>query len=87
MTFSSYDLILSICRAHIARWCAESNRPLKIVDDREFEILMKAGRPGVSIPSQRTVSRDIQSAFEKCRLRIDRILRVRVSIPLVLLMA
>jgi hypothetical protein len=41
---------------------------------------MKAGRPGTSIPSQKTVSRDIQLAFNNCQLRIDKILRVHVSI-------
>ncbi|KAH9045980.1 hypothetical protein EDB84DRAFT_1265619, partial [Lactarius hengduanensis] len=62
-------------RAHIAKWCAESSRPLSIVNDREFKVLMKAGRPGTTIPSQKTVSRDIQAAFDKCRLRVDRILK------------
>ena len=68
---------LTFSRARIVRWCAESNRPIKLVDDREFHSLMKAGRPGTSIPSQKTVSRDIHLAFEKCRLRVDQILQVR----------
>jgi hypothetical protein len=68
---------LTHSRAHIARWCAESARPLKIVEDREFGFLMRAGRPGTAIPKQKTVSRDIQVAFEKCRLHVDQILRVR----------
>ena len=63
-------------RAQIARWCAESNRPLKIVKDRAFAVLMKAGRPGTTIPSPMMVSRDIDTAFERCRERIDQILKV-----------
>ena len=62
--------------AQIARWCAESNRPLKIVTDQAFAVLMKAGRPGTTIPSPMTVSRDINSAFERCRERVDQILKV-----------
>ena len=62
-------------RAHIARWCAESNRPMNLVKDRQFEYLMKAGRPGASIPSPMTVSRDIHASFKKCRDRIDTILK------------
>lgn len=49
---------------------------MKIVEDREFRTLMKAGRPGTSIPSPSTVARDIKVAFEGCRQHIDRILRV-----------
>jgi hypothetical protein len=63
-------------RAHIARWCAESNRPFKIVEDREFRSLMKAGRPGTSLPSSLTVSRDIKATFKRCRERIDTFLKV-----------
>lgn len=45
--FSSWPNLLSLCsRAHIVRWCAESNCPLKITKDREFITLMKASCPG-----------------------------------------
>lgn len=64
-------------RAHMARWCAESTRLLKIVEDREFSFLMRAGRSGIALPKQKTIGQDIQLAFEKCRMRIDQILRVR----------
>jgi hypothetical protein len=67
-------------RAHIARWCAENNRPHRIVKDRQFDILMKAGRPGTSLPSPMTVSHDIKAAFERCRERIDTILKVSLRI-------
>jgi hypothetical protein len=62
--------------AQIARWCAESNQPLKIVKDRAFAVLMKAGRPGTTIPSPMTVSQDIDTAFERCCECIDQILKV-----------
>jgi len=41
---------------------------------------MKAGRPGTSLPSPITVSRDIKAAFECCRERIDTILQVSLPI-------
>jgi hypothetical protein len=63
-------------RAHIARWCAGSNHPFKVVEDREFITLMKAGCPGTSLPSPMTVSRDVKAAFERCRECIDNILKV-----------
>ena len=47
---------MNCIRAHIARWCAKSNRSMNIVKDRQFEILMKTGWPGTSIPSPMTVS-------------------------------
>ncbi|KAF8874618.1 hypothetical protein BD779DRAFT_1450826 [Infundibulicybe gibba] len=62
-------------RAHIVRWCAESNRPPHIVCDREFSILMKAGRPTTALPSATTVMRDIKLSFDICRTNIDNILK------------
>jgi hypothetical protein len=41
---------------------------------------MKAGRPGTSLPTPMTVSRDIKAAFECCRERIDTILKVGLRI-------
>lgn len=52
---------------------------MNIVKDREFLHLMKAGRPGTSIPTPVTVSRDIKISFEKCRERIDKILKVSLT--------
>jgi hypothetical protein len=70
------------CRAHIARWCAESNWPLKIVDDHQFNTLIKAGHPGTSLPSPMTVSCDVKAAFERCCECINTILKVHcLSIP------
>ena len=66
-------------RAHIARWCAESNWPMNLVKDCEFSHLMKAGCLGTSIPTPATVGRDIKISFEKCRKQIDKILKVSLT--------
>ena len=73
---SGFFLTSNDHRAHIVRWCTESNRPLNIVKDREFEVLMKAGRPGTMLPSASTVTRDVKAAFERCREHIDSLLKV-----------
>ncbi|KIL63556.1 hypothetical protein M378DRAFT_79508, partial [Amanita muscaria Koide BX008] len=52
-----------------------SNRPMNIVKDRQFRHLMKAGRPGTSLPTPMTVARDVKLCFETCRVRIDKILK------------
>jgi hypothetical protein len=49
---------------------------MNLVKDREFHQLMKAGRPGTSLPTPVTVGRDVKLSFEKCRERIDKILKV-----------
>ncbi|KAJ7190630.1 hypothetical protein GGX14DRAFT_382010 [Mycena pura] len=53
-------------RAHFVRWIAEANRPVRIVEDRELKELLGAGRPGLRIPSRRTVARDLNAAYERC---------------------
>ena len=76
-----YSSHLLSCRAHIARWCAESNRPHRIVKDRQFDsVSLKAGRRRTSLPSLMTVSRNTKAAFEHCRERIDAILKVGLRI-------
>ena len=70
---------LSSFRAHIARWCAESNQPMNLVKDREFNHLMKARCPGTSIPTLVTVGHDIKILFEKCHKQIDKILKVSLT--------
>ena len=67
-------------RAHIVRWCAENNHPHRIIKDCQFDILMKAGHPGISLPSPLTVLHDIKAIFEQCRERIDTILKVSLQI-------
>ena len=55
-------------RAHIVKWVTENNQPASIVKDRELIELFCAGRPQLSVPNPVTVSRDIASAFTKCRV-------------------
>ncbi|KAG6821833.1 hypothetical protein H0H92_000600, partial [Tricholoma furcatifolium] len=76
VTVSHRALTSDATRAHIALWCAESNQPMNVVNDRQFKTLMQAGRPGTSLPSPTTVSRDIKAAFKACRVQIDKILKV-----------
>jgi hypothetical protein len=55
---------------------------MNIVKDRQFKHLMKAGRPGTSLPSLMMVSRDVKILFNKCRARIDKILKVCIMFRL-----
>ncbi|KAH9957491.1 hypothetical protein BC827DRAFT_1137886 [Russula dissimulans] len=67
--------VASFPLAHIAQWCAKSNWPMNIVRDHQFKVLMKTGRPGTMIPSPMTVSCNIKIVFERCRERINKILK------------
>lgn len=49
---------------------------MNVVKDREFVHLMKAGRPGTSLPLAATVARDVKLSFARSRQRIDKILKV-----------
>jgi hypothetical protein len=60
-------------------WCTESNHPLNIVNDREFRVLMKAGRPGTTLPSVSTAGCDVKATFKQCHERIDNLLKVSVK--------
>ncbi|KAJ7776075.1 hypothetical protein B0H14DRAFT_2401615, partial [Mycena olivaceomarginata] len=51
-------------RAYIVRWLAEANRPFRIMEDRELRELLLAGRPEHTIPSRRSISRDLNAAFD-----------------------
>jgi hypothetical protein len=61
------------------RWCAESMRSFKIVDDAGFHRLMKTGRPHIRIPSSRTVARDVHVVFKRVKERIAKMLQVSLS--------
>lgn len=52
-------------------------RPLSIVEDEGFKVLMKTGRPEYYIPSRSTVARDVKFVFKKTRDRIAKLLQVR----------
>jgi hypothetical protein len=53
--------------AHLVKWVTENNRPANIINDCELQDLLTAGRPSVELPSNQTISRDINASFEKCR--------------------
>ncbi|KAJ7803769.1 hypothetical protein B0H14DRAFT_2384262 [Mycena olivaceomarginata] len=61
--------------AHVARWVAESNRPLNIVADRELKEILCAGRPEVRVPSRRVLGCDLNTAYEQSRGYIEHLLR------------
>lgn len=61
----------------MARWVAESNRPLNIVADRELKEILCAGHPEVRVPSRRVLGRDLNTAYEQSRGYIEHLLRVR----------
>ncbi|KAJ7670459.1 hypothetical protein B0H17DRAFT_844915, partial [Mycena rosella] len=71
----SQTLTTSNLRAHIVRWVVESNRPLVIVEDREFKFILGAGRPEYRLPGRRTVSRDLNASYERCRTFVEQLLK------------
>ncbi|KAJ6570419.1 hypothetical protein B0H10DRAFT_1840085, partial [Mycena sp. CBHHK59/15] len=48
---------------HAAWGQQSSNRPMYAAKDRKFEELVINGRPGIEIPSQTTIARDIKTSF------------------------
>lgn len=63
-------------RTECVKWCAESLRPFRVVQDRGFLRLVKTGRPGYYVPSPSTVARDTKVVFVRTRGRLARFLRV-----------
>ncbi|KAJ7038766.1 hypothetical protein C8F04DRAFT_950821 [Mycena alexandri] len=74
--FINYAEILTntVTRAHIVRWIAENNRPLSIVEDREFKYILGAGRPEFRLPGRRTVARDLHAAYQHSRSYVQTLL-------------
>jgi hypothetical protein len=70
------EYLLIIYSVEYVRWCAESMRSFKIVDDAGFHRLMKTGRPHLRIPSSRTVARDVHVVFKRVKERIAKMLQV-----------
>ena len=58
------------------RWVCESGRPFKIIEDAKLKYLMKTGRPGLYVPSEFTVSRDVKEVFKNCKNCIGKLLAV-----------
>jgi hypothetical protein len=65
-------------RAVIVKWVSKSMRPFSIVEDDGFKELMKTGRPEYSIPSTRTVARDVNHVFKITRQKISKMLQVSI---------
>jgi hypothetical protein len=63
--------------AHLVKWLTENNRPINIINDRELRELLTAGRPSIQLPTNPTILRDIHMSFEKCQVRIAKLLQVR----------
>ncbi|KAF8257665.1 hypothetical protein EI94DRAFT_1556419, partial [Lactarius quietus] len=62
-------------RVEFIRWVAESKWPFQIVNDRGFHSLMKTGRPEYHIPSQQTLSHDVQNVFVRVHGQIVKLLQ------------
>jgi hypothetical protein len=60
---------------HLVKWITENNRPANIINDHELRDLLTAGRPSVDLLSNNTISRDINTSFEKCQERIAKLLK------------
>ena len=78
-TIQAVILITNWYRVEYVRWCAESMRSFRIVDDAGFHHLMKTGRPHIRIPSYRTVARDVHVVFKRVKQRIGKMLQVSPS--------
>ncbi|KAJ7366043.1 hypothetical protein DFH08DRAFT_617433, partial [Mycena albidolilacea] len=61
-------------RTCIVCWIAEANRPLKIVEDRQLQDLLTAGRPDLTTPSRSTVARDLKAVYERSADRVKKLL-------------
>lgn len=57
-------------RTLCVQWVAQNFRPISIVRDSAFNLLMALGRPNVSIPSPTTVQRDLMDIYEKIKSQV-----------------
>ncbi len=64
----------------IVKWVAESMRPMSIVEDEGFKMLMKTGQPNYKLPKRMTVARDVKHVFKKSKKRMKKLLQVSVSV-------
>ena len=62
--------------ARLVKWVTENNRPVNIINDQELHNLLTVGRPSTHLPSDDTISRDFNAAYEKCRDRVVKLLQV-----------
>ena len=54
---------LTYTSTHIAKWVAESNRPVSIVSNPELINLLTTGHPHLTVLSPNTVQHDIKAAY------------------------
>ena len=62
--------------AHLVKWITKNNRPVNIINDQELCDLLTAGQPSIELPSNKTISYDINASFEKCWDCISKLLNV-----------
>ncbi|KAF8873433.1 hypothetical protein BD779DRAFT_1451904 [Infundibulicybe gibba] len=59
-----------------AAFARQGERPVTVTyRAHNFAILMKAGQPTTTLPSAKTVMRDVKLSFDACRKRLDAILK------------
>jgi hypothetical protein len=63
----------------IAMWCSARNRPFHLVQDPEFQELLRMFNVQVSIPSRITVSRDIHRIFDLTKEKVKTLLQSQDS--------
>lgn len=66
-------------RLMLALWCARRHRPYAIVDDPEFHAILQMLYAKVELPSRHSVSRDVQTVFERTRGRLISLFHVRYN--------
>lgn len=62
----------------VAMWVARRHHPFTIVDDPEFQEILRMLYPKIKLPSRVTVSRDVRDIFERTRERLKDKLKVRI---------
>ncbi|KAG2362078.1 hypothetical protein BDR07DRAFT_1451332 [Suillus spraguei] len=75
VTYSNHQHTWTEARAEIVCWVSENLWPFEIVKDREFQSLMKTGRPEYHILSPSTVLCNVRLVFAKTRQRIAKMSR------------
>jgi hypothetical protein len=63
-------------RVEIVKWVSESMRPLSIVEDERFKMLMKTGSFNYKLLKQMTVAHDVNQVFKKTKKQMKKLLQV-----------
>lgn len=67
-------------RVEIVKWVAKSMRPMSIVEDKGFKMLMKTSQPNYKLSKQMTVAYDVKHVFKKSKKRMKKLLQISVSV-------